>query len=113
MTIPYGLPQRCSLALVVLWFLSSVLSVVSGGSTLQMFIYLAVVALPAIAIYSFMNVSTFSWRKRKSSLNLTNTKFKIIVKLGGPCHQSCFGDRMRYWIRKCIGFASSRIGYKI
>ena len=73
----------------------------------EMFLYLAVVALPAIAIYSFMNVSTFSWRKRKSSLNLTNTKFKIIVKLGGPCHQSCFGDRMRYWIRKCIGFASS------
>lgn len=57
MTIPYGLPQRCSLAVVVIWFLSSVLSFVSGGSTLQMFAYLAVVALPAIAIYSFMNVS--------------------------------------------------------
>lgn len=56
MALPYGLPQRCLQAVVACWMISAVLSFVSGGCSLVLFAYLAVVALPAVAIYSFMNV---------------------------------------------------------
>ena len=56
MALPYGLPQRCLQAVAACWLISAVLSFVSGGCSLVLFAYLAVVALPAVAIYSFMNV---------------------------------------------------------
>jgi hypothetical protein len=57
MALPYGLPQRCLQAVAACWLISYVLSFVTGGCSLVLFTYLAVVALPAVAIYSFMNVS--------------------------------------------------------
>ncbi|XP_046463592.1 D-beta-hydroxybutyrate dehydrogenase, mitochondrial-like [Daphnia pulex] len=56
MALPYGLPQRCLQAVAACWLISYVLSFVTGGCSLVLFTYLAVVALPAVAIYSFMNV---------------------------------------------------------
>jgi hypothetical protein len=57
MALPYGLPQRCLQAVAACWLISAALSFVSVGSSLVLFAYLAVVALPAVAIYSFMNAS--------------------------------------------------------
>lgn len=58
MAIPYGLTQRSLQAAAASLVVSAVLSFVSGGSGLQLFLYFSIVALPAVAIYSFMNVSS-------------------------------------------------------
>lgn len=56
MSLPYGLTQRCLQALAASWVVSSILGFVLGGGW-TIFFYLAVVSLPGVAVYSFMNVS--------------------------------------------------------
>lgn len=57
MALPYGIVERCILATTVCWLVSVLLGNLIGIHFLDLFIYFGAVIVPAVAIYSVMNVS--------------------------------------------------------
>ena len=56
MPLPYGLTERILQALLACWILGTVISTITSMSFFSAFVYLMAVAIPAVGVYSIMNV---------------------------------------------------------